>query len=173
MGFSATVPRFGMVGKLNFARAFLFRAADALQRGDVIAAACLLREAIRRQCWAECQWFDCLPQGASDRTPPMTLIKALKKAGQCGHEDYGFDCVKEMIQLANAVVHCQPIKAKYIGSSISLLHCMIDATPCNEPTNMAGLPKEPEHCCDWDDDDDDDASNWWKPEGWNPKGGAA
>lgn len=171
-----SVPALGRVVTPNFARAFLFRAAEALKRGDLIAAGALLREAIRRQCYAECEWFDCLPQSSSDRMPPVTLLRALRRAGKCGRDGEFYGVIKEAIDLANAAVHCVPVKASYLRTSIVMFHHVIDSTPCLQPANIAGIRQEPGTCFenadyDLDDcDDDRDRADWWKPEGWNPGG---
>lgn len=169
-----SVPVLGRVITLNFARSYLLRAADALNRGDLIGAGCLLREAIRCQCYAECEWFGCMPQSPSERMPPVTLLKALRKAGKCGKDDFGYELIKEMIDLANAAAHCKPVSAKLMRSSITMFHGVIDTEPCLQPVNISGFKAAPMfESADYDVDDCDDdrwKADWWKPEGWNPGG---
>jgi len=160
MGFSATVPRFGMVLEVNLARTFLFRAHDALEAGRILEAGVLLREAIRRQLVAECNWHGCLPKGFSDRTPPLVLLKALRNAGKCGY--CGFDWTKEMIGLANRCCHAQHVNPSEVSMAITIMHTSIDNDPCGEPRERTlhspptlGLFGKP-------DDDDDDAGEAWK-----------
>ena len=166
------VPEFGRVLTLNFARAYLFRAAEALDRGDLIAAGCLLREAIRRQCWAECEWNGCLPQNVSLRTPPVTLLRALARASKC---EANFSWVKEMIETANAAAHCIPVKRSELRFAIETFHGVIDDCSSLQPANIAGklTADSPHENADYglDDCDDDDRrkADWWKPEGWNPQ----
>jgi hypothetical protein len=151
------VPRFGMIVELNFARAFLHRAADALNRDDVIACGCLLREAVRRQLWAECHWYDCLPEGATHKTSPWMLLAALNKAGHCN--EGGYQIAKEAIGYGNTTAHCGRVKPSYLRWSIQLFHDIIDSCPCHEPANLLGAPKADQSCC-WDDDDDDHGDDW-------------
>ena len=171
-----TTPRLDFAPSVNFARAYLFRAADALNDDRLIEAGALLREAIRQQCWAECCWFGCLPAGASEKTPPRTLLKALRMAGHC--DCFTFDSVVEMIELGNALSHCKRVKPSYIRSSIVIFHGMIDASRklgIPEPPNMAGHPQPECGPYEYVDDDDDewDGANWWKPQGWTfGEGGA-
>ena len=168
-----SVPVLGRVITLNFARSYLFRAADALNRGDLIGAGCLLREAIRRQCYAECEWFGCMPVSPSDRMPPVTLLKALRKAGKCGKDDDWYVVIKEMIDLANAAAHCKPVKPSYIRTSIEMFHDVIDTEPCLQPENISGVKVEPVFGNgDYDVDDCDDdrwRADWWKPSDWSPQ----
>jgi hypothetical protein len=158
-------PRFGYVPEPNFARAYLFRAADALDAGNVLAAGVLLREAVRRQCWAECQWFGCLPAGANERTPARVLLAALKRAGRT--DECALSIARECIEYGNAAAHCRRVNRAWLRSAIRMFHDLIDSTPCGEPVNIAGLPSLSE-CFVPDDDDDFDAADWWKPSDWTP-----
>jgi hypothetical protein len=162
MGFSATVPRFGFVVEPNLARCFLHRAYDALQAGKLFEAGCLLREGVRRQLVAECKWYDCLPKDFSDRTPPLVLLKVLRRAGH--YSVFGFDMTKDIIYTANRAAHCCHVKAGYIRDGIAIMHGSIDNDPCGEPRERI------EHCipaddCDCGNYDDDDGADWWKSEG--------
>ncbi len=161
VGYSLSVPRFGFVPEINFARSYLFRASDALDAGNVTGAGVYLREAVRRQCWAECQWFDCLPEGATERTPASALLRALEKAG-CT-DDCGLSVARECIEYGNNAAHCRRVNPGWMRAAIRMFHNLIDATPCNEPFNMAGLPKPAE--CFIPDDDEFDPADWWKSEG--------
>src|SRR5689334_14758889 len=55
-------PRLEYVPQVNLSRLYLFKAADALDAGRVFEAGLLLREAVRRQLFAECSWKGCLPR---------------------------------------------------------------------------------------------------------------
>lgn len=173
---AAAVPVLGRTITINFSRAFLFRAAEAYERGDYIAAGVLFREALRRQLWSECEWHGILPDGASERTPPRALLAAACKGGRCRPDM--FDVVREMVRLANATAHCLPFRPDELHSSILLLFDIIDASPYQQPANGKGKFKpEPQfesgdYSRDDCDDDDRRKADWWKPEGWSP-GGAA
>lgn len=152
-------PRLDFRPQLNFSRAYLFRAADALAAGRTIEAGCLLREAVRRQLFAECAWKNCLPDDATDRTPPVVLLRALKRAGHCTNTGWSiaFDC----IDLGNKLAHCHRVSRQAVECAIAFFHDFIDADPCAEPANMSGklVLSDP-----WltNPDDDDDSADWWK-----------
>jgi len=154
------VPRFGFVVEPNLARPFLYRAYDALQAGNLLEAGVLLREAVRRQLYAECSWKGCLPEGASERTPPRCLLAALRKAGFV--DECGYQIARSIIATGNAAAHCRRVNVHDLRGCIALWHGSIDNDPCGEPRERV------EHCLpavnDYlgDDDDDDDGSDWWK-----------
>lgn len=110
----------------NEAELYLSRGRQALDRGDTIAAGCLLREAIRAQTYAECAWWGCLPCEASDRTPPFVLLKALRNAGRCPHGV--FDVVAEMISVSNAAAHCCPVDAAELGTALAIFPLLVEST---------------------------------------------
>lgn len=153
-----SVPVLGRVITVNFARSYLNRAADAYNRGDLLAAGVLFREAIRRQLWAECEWFGILPESASERTPAATLLRASRKYGRTSADV--FEVVAEMIQLANAAAHCRRVKPSHLHASILVLFDIIDESPYQQPANQQGNLREPEESlfanADYDDDDCDD-----------------
>ena len=68
-------PRLDYVPVVNLARVFLFRANDALEAGNIFEAGVLLREAVRRQLFAECSWKGCLPDGKDKHRSPLALLK--------------------------------------------------------------------------------------------------
>ena len=150
-------PRFGFVPEVNLSRQYLFRAHDALQAGNMFEAAVMLREAMRRQFAAECQWHDCLPLGFSDRTPPFVLLKTLHSAG---HLDRGvFGWMKEVLQWANRACHAQPVRPSQLRSAIELMHSQIDTAPCGESFERSSLHPAPDLGLFGPADDDDDE---WK-----------
>lgn len=155
---AASVPVLGRVITINFARSFLNRAADAYQRGDIFGAGVLFREAIRRQLWAECEWHGLLSEEYSVRTPPITLLKAARRGGQC--TDDVFEVVKEMIDIGNAAAHCRPVKPSHLHASILVLFDIIDESPYQQPANQQGKYKWQQESlfenADYDDDDCDD-----------------
>jgi hypothetical protein len=169
------VPRFGMIVEVNLARSYLFRAHTALEAGSVFEAGVLLREAIRRQLVAECNWYGCLPKGSSTRTPAMVLLKALRSALGCQRGDY--EWMGEMIDIANRCCHAQHVTAGQVELAITVIHQSIDNDPCGEPRFRLEhcLPLEPsvEANADYDvddcDDDDRRKADWWKPGDWAPE----
>jgi hypothetical protein len=155
---AATTPRLAFVPQVNLSRLYLFRAADALAAGRVFEAGCLLREAVRRQLFAECAWKGCLPAKQSQQRSPMALLHALKDAGHCG--EMGFDWTEEVIELANKCAHCVPVRESLVRTSIAWWHTCIDNDPCGEPTERTAQLKPVNDCgCD---DRDDDGADWWK-----------
>ena len=160
---AASVPRFGFIVTPNLSRCFLHRAYDALQSGKLFEAGVLLRESVRRQLYAECNWKGCLPEKATDRTSPIVLLKAQRKAGVIGKFSYG--TTVEIIDTGNRAAHCAHVDAHEIRGCIAIWHTAIDNDPCGEPRERV------EHCLpvtegyDVDDCDDDDGADWWKSEG--------
>lgn len=162
MGFFATTPRLDYIAKPNLSRGYLFRAHTALQKGALLEAGVLLREAIRSQLFTECQWKGCLPEKAGEKTPPWMLLKALRKAGHL--TEFGQRCTLEMLQTCNEAAHCKPVTAHVLRDCIIIWHGAIDNDPCGEPKERfenCVRPKEHEPACDHNDDDDDGA-DWWK-----------
>ncbi len=165
---AATTPRLEFVPQVNLSRLYLFRAADALEAGRVFEAGVYLREAVRRQLYAECAWKGCLPAKECKRRSPMALLHALKDAGHCSY--IGFEWTSEIIDLCNKCAHCIPVKPSMIRDSILIWHDSIDRDPCGEPKDRKHklTPKHP-LLSDADDCDCDDnnSADWWK------EGGAA
>lgn len=166
----ATTPRLEFVPQVNLSRFYLFKAADALERGNVCEAGVLLREAIRRQLYAECAWKGCLPvRGKHNRKrkfqafTPLELLKALRRAGHCGA--MGYEWTAEAIDVCNKCAHCVPVQPGVIRLAIEWWHTSIDADPCGEPKdrpiNRPALQTEVDDDCDCDDDHGDD----WKQGG--------
>lgn len=113
-----------------FARPMLYRAHDALQRGDLIAAGCRLREAVRRLLYSQCEFHHCLPK-KSKIHHPRQLANALLQNGYCGEGVHGW--LIEIIEAGNAAAHCKPATAQHLGDCISLLHAILNsATGCHE-----------------------------------------
>lgn len=107
-----------------FARPMLYRAHDALQRGDLIAAGCRLRESVRRLLHSQCEYHQCLPKKGKVHHPRQ-LANALLQKGYCGEGSYGW--LIEIIEAGNAAAHCRPITAKQLSVCISLLHTLLDS----------------------------------------------
>jgi hypothetical protein len=164
---ACSVPRLGFVPQVNLARLYLFRAADALDAGHVFEAGVLLREAVRRQLFAECNWKGCLPAKEAKRRSSMALLHALKAAGHCGY--VGFQWTRDIIETANKCAHCVPVQPRLVLDCILIWHEAIDHDPCGEPTDrqMKVHPTHPllsSNDCGCDDDDHDSA-DWWKEGG--------
>jgi len=155
-----TTPRLEFVPQVNLSRAFLFRAADALAAGHVFEAGVLLREAVRRQLYAECAWKDCLPAKESQRRSPMALLHAQREAGHCGK--FSFQWIADIITLANKCAHCVPVAVCEVRCAIEVWHNVIDHDPCGEPTERTAHMKPVTEGYDVDDCDDDDGADWWK-----------
>jgi len=152
-------PRLEFAPEVNLSRAFLFRASEAFNKGMLLEAGVLLREAVRRQLFAECCWKQCLPKKASDRTPPLILLKAIRKAGHVkGY--WGFEIMKNIITLANKAAHCERIDRAELVDSIALWHGAIDSDPCGESFVRTAKYKPAESSCECVDDDD--PADWWK-----------
>lgn len=113
------------------ARWTLFSAQTSLDRGDMIAAGCKLREALRSYLYAECEYSACLPKGRrGKRAPqyaPRTLANALKKAGHLN--DGGYDLIIEMIVIGNNVAHLVFVRPQEIEAAIHLMHSFLDSSP--------------------------------------------
>lgn len=155
---AATTPRLEFVPPVNLARLFLFRAAEALDAGRVYEAGILLREAVRRQLFAECAWKGCLPPKQRTWRSPTALLDALHKAGHAGY--CGYEWTKEIIDIGNACAHCAKADPREIRALIAVWHTAIDNDPCGEPTERAAYWKpaaEASGGCD-----DDDSADWWK-----------
>lgn len=155
------VPRFGFVPQVNLSRLFLFRAADALDAGRIFEAGVLLREAVRRQLYAECAWSACLPKKESLHRSPTALAYALHEAGHCDKD--GLDWTMDAVEAGNKCAHCVPVKPSIIRCTIEWWHTVIDCYPCGEPKDRTAQMK-PQTDGDGvdDDDDDDDDADWWK-----------
>jgi hypothetical protein len=160
---AATTPRLEFIPQVNLSRLYLYRAADALAAGRIFEAGCLLREAVRRQLFAECAWKGCLPTKQAQQRSPMALLHALKDAGHAGH--VGFEWTSEIIETCNKCAHCVPVASRDVRCGIEVWHSSIDNDPCGEPTERTAQMK-PVNDCGCDDSDDDDSADWWK------KGGA-
>ena len=154
------VPRFGFVPQVNLSRVFLFRAADALDAGHVFEAGVLLREAVRRQLYAECAWKGVLPSMLAKQRSPMALLHALKAAGHVG--PCGFDWTQEIIETANKCAHCKSVASETVRTAIAWWHSCIDHDPCGEPSERTAHMKPAAEGYDVDDCDDDDHGDDWK-----------
>jgi hypothetical protein len=163
---AANTPRLGFVPQVNLSRQYLFRAADALEAGHVLEAGVLLREAVRRQLYAECAWKGCLPGKKEKQRSPMALLHALQEAGHCGY--VGFEWTCDIIDICNKCAHCVPVKLNLIRDCILIWHESIDHDPCGEPKDRP-IKSHPTHpLLSTDDsvwDDDDDSADWWKEGG--------
>jgi hypothetical protein len=153
-------PRLDFVPTVNLSRMFLFRAADALAAGRLFEAGCLLRESVRRQCFAECAWKGCLPPKQAQQRSPMALLHALKEAGHVGY--VGLESTRDIIEICNKCAHCVPVDPREVQYSICVWHKSIDNDPCGEPTERTAHMKPQKDGYDCDDCDDDDGANWWK-----------
>lgn len=113
------------------ARWTLYSAQTSLERGDMIAAGCKLREALRSYLHAECEYAACLPKGRrrhlSRQYSPRTLANALRKAGHL--EDGCYAWAVEMIEIGNKAAHLTFVRPQEIATAINLLHSFLDSSP--------------------------------------------
>jgi hypothetical protein len=162
------VPRVDFIPQVNLSRAFLFRAHDALEAGRIFEAGVLLREAVRRQLYAECASKGCLPETTAEHRSPMALLGALKRAGHVGY--VGWQWTKDIIQLGNKCAHCVSVDPGTIRFGIEVWHGSIDHDPCGEPKERYAHHKLDTKADAYDDgysefDDGTDSADWWKREG--------
>jgi hypothetical protein len=153
-------PRFGYIVEPNLSRTFLHRALLAQEAGNLIQAGVLLREAVRRQLYAECNWKGCLPKGKRKHRSARALLYALKNAGHLGY--CGVQWTEEIIDIGNRAAHCRRVTAGEIRSAIAVWHTSIDNDPCGEPKERTDWCKPIKEGYGVDDCDDDDGANWWK-----------
>ncbi len=106
-------------------RLYLYRAHSALERGDTIAAGCLLREAVTRYLTALCQYGDCLPR-KRDRTP-ANMLRVLREAHQLGDDDC--EAIRMVIDVGNKLAHCKAVRPSRVEYYIHYLNELCDATP--------------------------------------------
>lgn len=110
------------------ARALLFKAHVALERGSFIECGCQLREAIRVWLFAECAHYDCLPkQKRNHQTPPRLLARALRQQGTLAH-DY-FNSIIELIEIGNKAAHLCFVKPEALSAGMQLVHSFLDGSP--------------------------------------------
>src|SRR5690606_23307656 len=95
----------------------------ALERGSLIEAACLLREAVRLYLKAECEYWGCIPTKKQQRIPAL-LLQALRKCEDL--KSYDWDWLEEIIGHCNKLAHCQSVSRSLIESCISVAHCYLD-----------------------------------------------
>lgn len=149
--------------QFNPARSFLIRAYDALERDDLIAAGCLLRQAAIEQLKAMCRWYGCEPPKRAKYPRPRDYLKALKRAKRLDCSAEWFD---EILDAGNAAAHCRRVQRATIIGGISLLHIVVDDRPCGTPTDRPTQKMtKPVNPYDQDDDDDDDSGDEWKQGG--------
>jgi hypothetical protein len=122
----ALVTDLGKVRPVCLSRLYLNRSYDALERGDLIAAGCLLREAIHRYLDALCQYHKVQIPKKHDRTCSV-MAKALWKAKH--FESCGYQWVRESIQYGNKLAHCKPVRPSLVSCCIDLLHTLMDNSP--------------------------------------------
>ena len=111
------------------ARPMFFRAGQSLERRDLIAAGCELREAVRRWLHAECEYHECMPKprkGPSTTLAPRALAKALKKKGLTGS---AFDLVMEIIEIGNKAAHLAFVTPREISTAIAVSRLLLDGSP--------------------------------------------
>jgi hypothetical protein len=108
------------------ARMTLFASHYSLERGDLIAAGCKLREAMRQFLHAECEFWGCLPT-RNFELMPMGLAKALRKAGQMDPGD--FQWVSEIIGIGNRAAHVEFVQRQEIETALKFAHLFLDGSP--------------------------------------------
>jgi len=105
------------------ARLLLFQAHSSLESGDVIAAGCKLREAVRLYLLAECTYWDCLPAKPKQHPSAALLLNAMRKA----KPEYGWDWLQEILDYGNQLAHCQFVRRGVIEASLSIMHLYLDS----------------------------------------------
>ncbi len=108
------------------ARPLLFAAHASLERGDMIAAGCRLREAVRLFLVAELTYWECMPKKKNDHTP-RRLVMALTKAGQCGPDVA--EWIHELLEIGNTLAHCGFVKRSVVSCALSMAHSLLDGSP--------------------------------------------
>jgi hypothetical protein len=106
------------------ARPLLFKAHAALDRGALIEAGCLMREALKLYLHAECQHHECLPTKKQQRSPSY-LLDALTKTAP----DFAGDWLREIIGYCNALAHCQFVSQERLYTCLSIMHLYLDSSP--------------------------------------------
>jgi len=118
------------------ARPLLFQSHASLESGDVIAAGCKLREAVRLYLLAECTYWECLPAKPQQQRSPGVLLKAMRKA----KPEFGWDWLGEIIDYSNKLAHCGFVRRSLIEACLSFAHSYLDAaTYLVEPTAAGRL----------------------------------
>jgi hypothetical protein len=121
----ALVTDLGKVRPVCLSRLYLNRSHDALERGDTLAAGCLLREAVIRYLTALCEYHDCTPVRKCDRKA-MAMLRALRRKDQFTTD--GFEWVKEAIAIGGRLTHCKPVRPSLVELSMSLLSSLMDCS---------------------------------------------
>ena len=147
---AAIVPKFDSVIPLNLARPMLLAAQDCQERGDLIGCGVRLREALRRQLFAMCQFHACVPVGKFAHTP-AAMLKALRAGGEC--DKGGARIVTDIIDIGNRAAHLSRVKAGELIGAMELLHYIIDTNPCGDTFERFPKPATDCDCGGWDDDD--------------------
>ena len=153
----------GRPASLNFSAAFLARASIALDREELVLAACLLRHAVLLQLRAECEWRNCPPHKQSHKTSAIMFLQSLQRSGHC--DDRTYNLVEGILTHCHRLAHCERIPDGTLEVCIDLVCSLIEHDPCCQPANVAGLPKR--NACDREHDRGE--ADWWKPEGWRPQ----
>jgi hypothetical protein len=104
----------------------LHRAADDLNCGSLISAACRLREAVRLVLVADCEYYDCLPNETQQRAPRL-LLRSLRRARLYCRDEV--TTVTDVLELCNKAAHCQAIDGGDLEAAICHVTCWLDATP--------------------------------------------
>ena len=125
---TAIVFRLGQRRPVCFARPSLNRAACALDRGDVIAAGCLLHEATGRLLIALCEAHDIKPGRSLRRVIRQLLAANVMTADSAVW-------LREFLDYGERCQRCRRVDAMLIETCISLLHLLLDcATELELPT---------------------------------------
>jgi hypothetical protein len=117
------VRTFGQRPVTCHARPMLFRSYADLEAGRIIEAGCRLREAVRLYLVAECEYFNCLPSKKQQKSIPR-LLNAILKCDDV--PNFETEWLEEMISYGNALAHCKFVAPKYIETSLSIMHMILD-----------------------------------------------
>ena len=116
------VPELGQRRPVCYSRTRLYIAATTLDRGNVIAAGCLLHEATRCYVLAMCEAHKIKPARSLKRA-----VRQLLKAKQLS--DDGAMWLRDCIKYGERCQRCRRVSPAEIEVSISLLHLMLDGSP--------------------------------------------
>ena len=129
---ATAVKKLGHVRPVCYSRTRLYIAATTLERGNVIAAGCLLLEATRCYAMAMCEAHEIKPARSLKRA-----VRQLLKAKQL--TDDGAEWLRECIKYGECCQRCRRVSPAEIEVSISLLHLLLDHSPELELPTRGGM----------------------------------
>ena len=109
-------------------------AAGSLARGEIVTAACELREGIRRHLLAECKYHFVELRGADKRSPTV-LVRALVRAGELA--DFCASEYLRILELCNKLAHLQFVTRQAMADAISTAVSYLEHSPYLLPARAA------------------------------------